>query len=75
MEGNVIIVESNNVKEYTLLISPDQFDFSQPIKVYTNSNLSFDGIVEKRTDILLKWFAKDLDRTMLFGNEITIKVP
>ncbi|OFX88118.1 MAG: hypothetical protein A2W99_10780 [Bacteroidetes bacterium GWF2_33_16] len=74
VEGNTIMVETNNVKEYTLLISTDQFDFSQPIKVYTNNILSFDGKLEKRVDILLKWLSKDLDRTMLFGNELKIKL-
>ncbi len=70
---NEINVKTTNIKQYTLLLSPEQFNFDEEIIVYTNGNLSFKGIIAKDISILLKWFSKDLDRTSLFGNEITIK--
>lgn len=71
---NEIHVKTKNVKEFTLLISPDQFDFSKPLKVITDDIISFDGILERNNEVLLYWFAKDADRTMLFANELKIEV-
>ena len=71
--GNNINVKTINVKQYTLLLSPDHFNFNEEFEIYTNGELSFKGKVEKEISVLLEWFSKDLDRTMLFGNEITIK--
>lgn len=72
--GNTITVNTINIKQYTLLLSPEQFDFEEEIQIYTNDKLSYIGKFEKNLDKLLKWYKKDLDRAMLFGNEITIKV-
>ena len=48
--------------------------FNKPIIVYTNDNLSFEGIVEKNYNVLLNWFSKDLDRLMLYGYELNIQI-
>lgn len=72
--GNTITVKTINIKQYTLLLSPEQFDFDKEIQIYTNNKLSYIGKFEKDLDILLKWYNKDLDRTILFGNEIIIKI-
>lgn len=72
--GNIINVTTENVEQYTLLISPEQFNFNKPITVYTNENLSFEGEIEKNIHTLLKWVSRDLDRTMLFGYELKIRL-
>ncbi|MEO6169216.1 MAG: hypothetical protein ABIO46_14900 [Chitinophagales bacterium] len=72
--GNEISVQTKNVHEFTLLLSPDQFDFSQPVKVVTDEIISFDRRVEKNPEVLLRYAAEDLDRTMLFGAAIKIEV-
>ena len=72
--GNEVQVKVQDVKRYTLLISPDHFDLSKPIVVYTNNTLSFEGIIPKDIKTLLKYNAIDNDRTMLFASEITIVV-
>lgn len=72
-EGNTIHVQTRGVKSYKLLLSPEQFDFTQPVTVYTNDLLSFQGRVEKDLATLLKWHMTDRDRTMLFAAELTIK--
>jgi len=80
--GRVDLVRSNNtvdattrgVAEFTLLLSPDVFDFDKPVKVTANGGVVFEGRVEKSTATLLKWAARDNDRTMLFGAELKIKV-
>lgn len=72
--GNEILVATRGVRRYTLLLSPEQFDFLQPIRVTTNDVLSFEGVVEPDPAVLLRWAARDRDRTMLFGAEIAVEV-
>ena len=72
-EGNTIHVKTNGVKTFTLLLSSHQFDFTKPVSVYTNDLLSFQGLLQKNIESLLKWNVRDHDRTMLFAAEITIK--
>jgi len=62
------------VRQYTLLLSPDQFDLDQPIRVLTNGVVSFEGRVEKQIGTLLKWAALDRDRTMTFLAELQIRL-
>ena len=64
---------TRGVKEFTLLLSPDQFDFDQNVVVQVNGRVAFDGRVEKSVETLKKWAARDNDRTMLFGAEIKIR--
>ncbi len=72
--GNEILVATRGVRRYTLLLSPEQFDFLQPIRVTTNDVLSFEGVVDPDPAVLLRWAARDRDRTMLFGAEIDVEV-
>ena len=71
---NTVKVITQNVKKYSLLISPDHFDVSKPIQVYTNGILSYEGIVNKDIKTLLKYNIEDNDRTMLFTSELEIIV-
>jgi hypothetical protein len=70
--GNTVTATTRGVGGFTLLLSPDQFDFSQPIKVVANGRTSFDGKVTKDLRTLLKYAAVDNDRTMLFGAEVHV---
>jgi hypothetical protein len=72
--GNVITAATRGVAAFTLLLSPDQFDFGKPVKVVANGKTVFDGKVEKSVRTLLKYAASDNDRTMLFGAELHIKL-
>ena len=72
--GNDILVATRGVRRYTLLLSPEQFDFTQPVRVTTNDVLSFEGTVEPSPQTLLRWAARDRDRTMLFGAQLDIEV-
>jgi membrane-associated protease RseP (regulator of RpoE activity) len=70
--GNTITATTRGVTAFTLLLSPDQFDFAKPVKVVANGRTVFDGKVEKNLRTLLKYAASDNDRTMLFGAEVHI---
>ena len=71
--GNIVTAVTRGVKEFTLLISPDQFDFTKPLKVIINGRVAYDAPIEKSVATLLKWAARDNDRTMLFGTEIRLR--
>jgi len=71
--GNVVTASTRGVTEFTLLLSPDQFDFARNVVVRVNGRVAFDARVEKSVETLRKWASRDNDRTMLFGAEIKIR--
>jgi hypothetical protein len=72
---NTIEASSRGVTDFTLLLSPDRFDFTQPVKVVANGHTVFEGRVGRDIKTLMKWAARDNDRTMLYGAELKIKLP
>ena len=72
--GNTVKATTRGVSSFTLLLSPDQFDFNQPVRVETNGHVAFEGKVQKSVETLVKWAARDNDRTMLFGAELQVMV-
>jgi poly(3-hydroxybutyrate) depolymerase len=73
-DGNTVTVTTRRVAAFTLLISPDQFDLGNPIRVIANGRTVFDGRVSPSVATLMKWAAKDNDRTMLFAAELPIRI-
>src|SRR5439155_25828759 len=45
--GNTVTATTRGVLAFTLLLSPDRFDFNQPVKVVANGRTVFDGRVKK----------------------------
>ncbi len=74
-EGNTVRAATRGVSGFTLLLSPDQFDFNKPITVIANGRTVFNRKVQKDLRTLLKWAAIDNDRTMLFGAEVRVEIP
>jgi len=74
-KGNTVETSTKGVTSFTLLLSPDVFDFAKPITVVVNGRTAFEGRVERSVKTLLKWAAVDNDRTMLYGAELKISVP
>ena len=74
-DGNQIGINAYYVSAFTLLLSPEEIDFSQPVTVTINDNVVHDGLVTESADTLLKWAAKDRDRSMLFTAELSLRVP
>jgi hypothetical protein len=70
--GNAVEMKTRGVAELTLLLSPDAFDFSQPIVVTANGRVVAERRVEPSVATLVKWAARDNDRTMLFGAELHV---
>jgi len=70
--GNQVLLATRGVSELTLLISPDAFDLSKPIIVTANGRVVSDARVEPSLATLMKWAARDNDRTMLFAAELHV---
>ena len=45
--GNAVTVDAYRVREFTLLISPEAFNLSRPIRVIANGEVAFDGMVQE----------------------------
>ena len=71
---NHVTAYTRGVTRFTLLLSPEQFDFTQPITIDTNGVTVFDGVVAPDVDTLLRWAALDQDRTAMFGAELEVEV-
>jgi hypothetical protein len=72
--GNRIVAMTKGVAQFTVLLSPDVFDFSQPIEVIANGHPAFTGSLTPNVETLLRWAARDNDRTMLYGAELQIEI-
>lgn len=73
-KGNTVQATTDGVSAFTLLLSPDRFDLNQPVKVVANGREVFNGRVAPSVAKLLKWAARDNDRTMLYAAELKIKL-
>ena len=74
-KGNRVEASTRGVGSFTLLLSPDQFDLTRPITIVVNGRAGAEQVVKSDTATLLRWAARDHDRTMLFGAEVTVEVP
>ncbi len=70
--GNAFDARVRDVAAFTLLLSPDAIDFSRPVTVTVNGKPAFEGVVKKDPAALLRWSARDNDRTALYGAELRI---
>jgi predicted esterase len=73
--GNTVTATTRGVASFTLLLSPDAFDFAKPVKVVVDGTAVHDGPVKKDLATLMRWAARDNDRTMVFGAELKVIVP
>ena len=74
-KGNTFDAIVRDVSSFTLLLSPDAIDFGKPVVVTINGKQAFSGPVQKNVDTLMRWAARDNDRTTLYGAELKISVP
>ena len=74
-QGNTVGAVTRGVAAFTLLLSPDVFDFAAPITVVADGVTVFNGKVKPSVETLMKWAAIDNDRTMLYGAEVHIALP
>ena len=70
--GNAFEAKTRDVAAFTLLLSPDAIDFSKLVTVTVNGKPAFSGLVTRDAATLLRWSARDNDRTVLYGAELRI---
>lgn len=73
--GNIVDARTRRVGAFTLLVSPDQFDLTQPVTVIVNGRPAVEQVVQKNLRTLLAWAGRDNDRSMLFAAELRVEVP
>ena len=71
-EGNVFTVVADSVSEFTLLLSPEEIDFSKEVQVTVNGSPLFDGVVAQDSNTLLEWARRDMDKSMLYTAELNL---
>ena len=74
-EGNIIDVKAAGVKRYSILVSGEMLDLKRTIQVYTNEELSFDGMVEPDAKAILEEARRHKDRQLLYATRIPITIP
>lgn len=74
-KGNVFDSVVRDVAAFSVLLSPDTIDFGKPVVVTVNGKQVHNGLVQKNVATLLRWSARDNDRTALYGAELKITVP
>ena len=70
--GNEFEVVARGVSDFTLLLNPEEVDFSQPIQVNVNGENVLNKLVSEDIGTMLQWAARDLDRSMLFTAELNL---
>jgi predicted esterase len=73
--GNAFDAVVRDVATFTILLSPDAIDFGKPVVVTVNGKQAFGGAVKRDARALLRWAARDNDRTALYGAELSVAVP
>jgi len=71
-QENTIIIKNYGVKSFTLLLSPDHFDFDQDITFIENDKVIHSGRINSNKKTLLDYAVKDFDPNRLYAAEIYI---
>jgi pimeloyl-ACP methyl ester carboxylesterase len=75
IKKNTIMVRTERVSRYTLLLGRDQIDFSRPVTVVTNGTVSFEGRVQPDASVLLRETRQAPDPERLVLAELSVQVP
>ena len=73
--ANTVEARTRGVAAFTLLLSPSRFDFDRPVRVVVNGQTVHEQSVAPSVEVLLRWTARDRDRSMPIGAELRIDVP
>ncbi|MFK7863167.1 MAG: hypothetical protein AB8B95_02965 [Pseudohongiellaceae bacterium] len=72
--GNHFTIDADGAELITLLLSPEEVDFTANIKVTANDEIVFDGKVEPLADTVIEWAKRDLDRSLLVAAELQVAI-
>ena len=74
-KGNAFSLQTRGVREVTLLLHAEQVDFAKEVTVHVNGRPVFAGMVKPDVATVMKWAARDDDRTQLYAAELKVTVP
>ena len=74
-KGNSFDALVRDVARFTLLLSRDAIDFAKPVVVTVNGNQAHNRMVAQDVATMMRWAARDNDRTAIYGAELTVTVP
>lgn len=72
--GNSFTVTAESVDAFTLLLSPEEVDFSEEVRVVVNGRPLFIGHVEQDMDTLLDWAVRDRDKSLLYTAALSLRI-
>ncbi|QGX38501.1 hypothetical protein [Permianibacter aggregans] len=72
--GNMINVYSYSAEQFTILISPEQFDLNRPLTIYVNREKAFEQLISPDIDTLVEYAAKDMDPARLYAKALKFSV-
>lgn len=73
-EGNSFTITAESVDAFTLLLSPEQVDFSEEVSVVVNGRPIFIGKVEQDMNTLLDWVVRDRDKSLLYTAALSLRI-
>ena len=73
-EGNSFTITAESVDAFTLLLSPEQVDFSEEVSVVVNGRPIFIGKVEQDMNTLLDWVVRDHDKSLLYTAALSLRI-
>ena len=73
-ERNRFTADATAVAIFTLLLNPEEVDFSQPVVVNVNGATVHAETVEQSAETLLRWARQSLDRSLLVTAELEISL-
>ncbi|MBH0200154.1 MAG: hypothetical protein HP497_12165 [Nitrospira sp.] len=75
VETNRIEVNAERVRRYSIFLNDRLVDFSKPVTVLTNGQVSFTGMVTPSLETLLRQARQRQDPRELFSVQLTIAIP
>ena len=73
-EGNNFTVTADSVDAFTLLLSPEEVNFSQEITVMVNGRILYVGRVSQDMNTLADWAVRDRDKSMLYTAALSLRI-
>jgi pimeloyl-ACP methyl ester carboxylesterase len=71
---NEIHVKTTKVRRYTLFFNHELVDFTKPVAIHTNGNLSYQGMLSPQLKTLLREARRRQDHSFLFLSQLTLDV-
>jgi hypothetical protein len=72
---NRIEVETKRVQRYSLFLNEHLIDSAKPVTVLTNGQVTFEGLVTPKVEILLRQARQRQDQRQLFPIQLNLVVP